>query len=172
MPYGEVGEICVLADTMFLYYENNAEETSNVKKTHADGKVWLYTGDLGYIDEEGYIFLQSRLRRVIIRKGFKISAYTIEDKICEHPAVKECVAVEVKDNEEEHVPMAFIVLKDDIAYGLEIIKQSILEKCKSELKEYEIPKHFQFVDSLPYTQNGKYDFRLLEKQGNEYVDKL
>ncbi|MCQ2478776.1 MAG: fatty acid--CoA ligase family protein, partial [Clostridia bacterium] len=172
LPYGQVGEICVLADTMFLYYEGNAEETANVKKTHSDGKVWLHTGDLGYIDEEGYIFLQGRLRRVIVRKGFKISAYTIEDKICEHPAVKECVAVEAKDDEEEHVPMAFIVLKDDITDDLEIIKQSILEKCKSELKEYEIPKHFQFIDSLPYTQNGKYDFRLLEKQGNEYVDKL
>ncbi len=172
LPYGQIGEICVLADTMFLYYEGNAEETANVKKTHADGKVWLHTGDLGYIDEEGYIFLQGRLRRVIVRKGFKISAYTIEDKICEYPAVKECVAVEVKDNEEEHAPMAFIVLKNGVTDDLETVKQSILKKCKSELKAYEIPKHFQFVDSLPYTQNGKYDFRLLEKQGNEYVDKL
>lgn len=171
LPYGQVGEICALADTMFLYYEGNPEETAAVKKTHADGKTWLHTGDLGYIDEEGYVFLQGRLRRVIVRSAFKISAYTIEDKICEHTAVKECVAVEVKDDEEEHVPMAFVVLKNDVADNAEAVRKSIFEKCKSELKEYEIPKYFQLVSSLPYTQNGKYDFRLLEEQGNEYVSK-
>lgn len=67
---------------------------------HPDGKVWLHTGDLGAIDEDGFLTLQGRARRVIVRRGFKISAYTIEDKICEHPAVKEYVAVEVIDQEE------------------------------------------------------------------------
>ncbi|MBQ4052124.1 MAG: acyl--CoA ligase [Clostridia bacterium] len=169
LPYGKVGEICALADTMFLYYQNNEEETQNVKRLHEDGNVWLHTGDLGYIDEDGYITLQGRLRRVIIRKAFKISAYTIEDKICQHPDVKECVAVEVKDEIEEHVPMAYIVLKDGID-DIEGAKQSVQEKCISELKDYEVPKYFRFVNSLPYTQNNKYDFRLLEKQGNEFVE--
>ena len=110
VSYGELGEICVLANTMFLYYEGNQYETETVKRKHPDGNIWLHTGDLGIIDEDGFVFLQGRLRRVIVRKGFKISAYTIEDKICEHPTVKECVAVEVKDNEEEHVPMAKMII--------------------------------------------------------------
>lgn len=169
LPYGESGEICSLTDTMFLYYEGNPEVTNAVKQLHPDGKVWLHTGDLGFIDEDGFITLNGRARRVIVRQGFKISAYTIEDKICEHPTVKECVAVEVKDTLEEHVPMVYIVLRDDTA-DHETVRQSIYDKCHSELKEYEIPKYFRIVDSLPYTQNGKYDFRLLEKQGNEFVE--
>lgn len=169
LPYGESGEICSLTDTMFLYYEGNPEETNMVKKVHADGKIWLHTGDLGFVDEDGFVTLNGRARRVIVRQGFKISAYTIEDKITEHPVVKECVAVEVKDEVEEHVPMVYIILKDDVT-DTETAKQSIYDKCSSELKEYEIPKYFRIVDELPYTQNGKYDFRALEKQGNEFVE--
>ena len=169
LPYGKSGEICALADTMFLYYEDDDDNTNVVKQKHSDGKVWLHTGDLGFVDEDGFITLNGRARRVIVRQGFKISAYTIEDKITEHSAVKECVAVEVKDSVEEHVPMVYIILKDD-ATDKETAKQSIYDKCSSELKEYEIPKYFRIVDELPYTQNGKYDFRLLEKQGNEFVD--
>ena len=170
LRYGEEGEICALADTMFLYYEGNMEQTNDVKRVHADGKAWLHTGDLGTIVEDGYISLSGRLRRVIVRGGFKISAYTIEDKISEHAAVKECVAVEVEDSQEEHVPMVYIVLKD-FDLNLQDIQDELLQKCCSELKEYEIPKYFRFVDTLPYTQNGKYDFRLLEQMGNEYVNK-
>ena len=169
LPYGEVGEVCVLAETMFLYYEGRPEETMAVKKMHPDGKVWLHTGDLGMIDEDGFLTLQGRARRVIVRRGFKISAYTIEDKICEHPGVKECVAVEVEDSEEEHVPMVFIVLKEGNTTDADV-RESIIAKCRSELKEYEIPKHIQFVKQLPYTQNNKYDFRTLEKLGNAYVE--
>ena len=75
----------------------------------------------------------------------------------------------MKDEIEEHVPMAYIVLKDGID-DIEGAKQSVQEKCISELKDYEVPKYFRFVNSLPYTQNNKYDFRLLEKQGNEFVE--
>lgn len=170
LPYGESGEICSLTDTMFLYYEGNPDETNAVKQIHPDGKVWLHTGDLGFVDEDGFITLNGRARRVIVRQGFKISAYTIEDKISEHPDVKECVAVEVKDPVEEHAPMAYIILKDNAA-DPKTAKQSIYQKCRSELKEYEIPKYFQIVRELPYTQNGKYNFRLLEKLGNDFVEK-
>lgn len=171
LSYGESGEICVLTDTMFLYYEGNQKETNAVKKVHPDGKVWLHTGDIGFIDDEGYITLNGRARRVIVRRGFKISAYTIEDKICELPFVKECVAVEVQDKAEEHVPMAYIVL-DETDFNSYDIKKIIIDKCRCELKEYEIPKYLRIVNKLPYTKNGKYDFRLLETQGNDYVNSL
>lgn len=171
LPFGEEGEICALANTLFLYYEGNNDDNDSVKKIHSDGKVWLHTGDLGIVDNEGYVFLKGRLRRVITRFGFKISAYTIEDKISEHPAVKECVAVEVNDKEEEHVPMVFILLNEGHKDESAII-ESILKKCEKELKAHEIPKHIKIVSELPYTQNGKYDFRALEKIGNEYVDSL
>lgn len=171
LPYGSSGEICALANTMFLYYESNKHDTTSVKRLHPDGKIWLHTGDLGIVDEDGYIFLQGRIRRVITRLGFKISAYTIEDKICEHPLVKECVAVEVEDKEEEHVPMAFVILRDNSVDVSNAIN-SIFDKCKKELKEHEVPKYIRIVSELPYTQNGKYDFRMLESAGNKYVSSL
>lgn len=171
MSYGESGEICVLTETMFLYYEGNQEETNAVKKVHPDGKTWLHTGDLGFIDKDGFITLNGRARRVIVRRAFKISAYTIEDKICELPYVKECVAVEVNDKDEEHAPMAYVVLGETDLSEAEIIN-GIIDKCKRELKEYEVPKHLRIVEKLPYTPNGKYDFRALEAKGNEYVGKL
>ncbi len=172
LQYDEIGEICVLTESCFLGYEHNEEETNKIKQIHTDNNVWVHTGDLGSIDENGFVTLYGRMRRVIVRKAFKISAYIIEETICSHPSVKECVAVEVKDNEDEHAPMAFIVLKDTETDEEKNIIQSIYKKCKKELKEYEIPKHFKIIDFMPYTQNGKYDFRLLEKQGNEYVDEL
>lgn len=172
LKYGEIGEICSLTDTMFLRYENNEEETNKIKKMHDDGNIWLHTGDLGFIDEDGYINLVGRTRRVIVRLAFKIAAYTIEDTICHHSAVKECVVVGVKDAKEEQVPMAYIVLKDEFKNEIETIKNDIYAKCKSELKEYEIPKYFEIVQQLPYTQNGKYDFRTLEQQGNDYAETI
>ena len=169
LPYNKSGEICALTDTMFLKYANNDGETRAVKKLHKDGQIWLHTGDLGFIDENGHVFLEGRIRRVIIRQGFKISAYTIEDKLTEHPLVKECVAVEVEDSTEEHVPMAFVVLKNPVMDEKAFTKE-LREKCIKELKEYEVPKYIIIVSELPYTQNGKYDFRLLEQRGKEYVE--
>lgn len=167
LSYGEVGEICVNCNTAFLYYDQDEVETKKVKKIHSDGKEWLHTGDLGYIDSDGYVFLSGRARRVIVRQGFKISAYTIEDKICEIPEIKECVAVETPDKQEEHVPAVFVIVDENYMMEQEAIIELIKMKCKTELKEYEIPKHICILKNLPYTANGKYDFRWLEKKALE-----
>lgn len=172
LPYNQVGEICSLTDTMFLYYEGNENDTKAVKRLHPDGNIWLHTGDLGYIDEEGYVFLKGRIRRVITRLGFKLSAYTIEECISKSQYVKECVVVEVNDKDEEHVPMAFVVPKDGIAESEQDIIKQILEQCEKEIKQNEVPKHIKIIEALPYTQNGKYDFRKLEEEGNRYVEYL
>lgn len=170
LSYGEVGEICSLANTHFLEYENNPVGTKECKILHDDNKVWLHTGDLGYIDREGYIHLSGRVRRVIIRLGFKISAYTIEDSISSNDFVKECAVVSVKDKEEEHVPMAYVVVKDEYEHNIEAMKKILFDKCFENLKEYEVPKYIQIVDKIPYTDNGKYDFVKLENIGNEFVE--
>ncbi|MBO5376671.1 MAG: acyl--CoA ligase [Bacilli bacterium] len=175
LPYGTgedevgIGEICSLTNTLFLEYENNLDETNACKVRHEDGRVWLHTGDLGYIDKDGYVHLCGRARRVITRLGFKISAYTIEDSITQLPFVKECVAVSVNDEHEEHVPMVYVVLKDDEKESVKDAAELIKIDCENKLKEYEVPKYVRIVDELPYTQNGKYDFRKLEEDGNNYV---
>ena len=170
--FGIYGEICALTSSLMIGYADNEEEMKKTIQIHADGKKWLHTGDLGYIDTDGFIHLGGRARRVIVRLGFKISAYTIEDKISKHEAVKECIAVSVKDENEEHVPMIYIVLKDKYKDIAKDIENDLLVYCQKELKEYEIPKYFRFIDAMPYTQNNKYDFVKLETLGNEYVDSL
>lgn len=172
LPYGEVGEICSLSNTHFMRYEGNEEATNRTLRKHNDGNYWLHTGDQGYIDEDGYIFLMGRNERVIVRLGFKISAYTIEDAITSLPFVSECIAVEVPDSTEEHVPMAFVVLKNGIDLDANEAQNLIMESCKDILKENEIPKHIMVVDELKYTDNSKYDFRYYEQAGHNYVERL
>ncbi len=172
LPYDENGEICVLTDSKFLEYEGDEKSTKEAKKVHEDGKVWLHTGDIGHIDRDGYLTLGGRARRVIVRLGFKISAYTIEDEILANPLVKECVAISVPDDAEEHVPMAYVLLKDEVKEEKETAEELIKDKCYEDLKEYEVPKYIKVVDELPYTQNGKYDFVSLEEKGAEYVKSL
>lgn len=171
LQYGEIGEICSLANTQFLEYENNQEATNDCKKEHEDKKVWLHTGDLGFIDSDGYIHLGGRVKRVITRLGFKISAYTIEDNISKNDFVKECVAVSVDDELEEHVPMVYVTLKDEYLDDNEVEK-TIFERCNRTLKEHEVPKYVRIVKELPYTQNGKYDFVKLEKEGNNFIKNI
>lgn len=170
LKYGEVGEICVNTETSFVEYTNNPEATSEIKKVHEDGKTWLHSGDLGYIDEDGYIFLKGRIRRVIIKAAFKISPDTIEKVICSHPAVKDCVTVGVNDPKDVSVPMSFIELKDEYKGKEQQIKEEIKERCIKGLKNYEIPSYFEIIDSIPYTQNNKQDFRKLEQLGNDLID--
>lgn len=170
LPFNEIGELCVLTEARFDGYQGTEELNADVLKIHRDGRMWLHTGDLGFIDPDGFVTLCGRMRRVIIRRGFKISAYTIEDKISAFPHVKECIAVSVEDIAEEHVPMAFIVL-DDCTIDKEVFKKDLLNMLKADLKAYEVPKYIEIVDSLPYTTNKKYDFRLLEEKGNAYVQR-
>lgn len=172
LKYGEIGEICTLSQTCFLEYQNNPEATAKTLRLHKDGKRWLHTGDLGYIDSDGFIFVKGRNERVITRLGFKLSAYTIEDAITSIPFISECVTVEVPDKEEEHVPMAFVVKKQDCSYDDDKVIQTVRESCLHSLKENEIPKYFMVEESLKYTENNKYDFRYYERVGKTFVESL
>ena len=172
LPYGEVGEVCTLSKTCFLRYEGNEEATKKTLKKHPDGKIWLHTGDQGYIDEDGYIFLSGRKERVITRLGFKLSAYTIEDAITSLPYISECITVEVPDELEEHVPMSFVVLKKNINIDENETEEMIKNETKKLLKDNEIPKYVKVVPELKYTDNNKYDFRYYEEHGKKYVTEV
>lgn len=169
VPYGVEGEICTLSNTRFMNYENNQEATNKTLQKHSDGKIYLHTGDQGFIDNEGYIHLSGRKERVIIRLGFKLSAYTIEDAITSLPYINECIAVEVPDSEEEHVPMVYVVPSKDCNYTDKEIISKLMIDCHSKLKENEIPKYIKIVPELKYTDNNKYDFRYYEEQGKQFV---
>ena len=164
---GEVGELYVSSDNLFKEYLNNEEETKKVKIIDEEGKEWVKTGDLCVMDSDGFITPVGRSRRLIISDGFKIAPDTIEDIIVTLPYVKECIVVGVPDERVGNVPMAFVELKGNIS--INDVYVEIKKKCSEDLPEYEVPSYFEQIDDIPYTPNGKHDFRKLEELGKRIV---
>ncbi len=169
LPQGEIGELYISSDNIFLEYLNNKEETKKIKETDELLKQWVKSGDLCYIDPDGYIIPKGRNRRLIKKEAFKISPDTIESVISSIPFVSECVVVGVDDKKSSSVPMAFIVLKDN-SMNFDEAKEKIKAKCLEDLPDYEVPTYFEQLDKIPYTQNNKQDFRTLENTGNKIVN--
>jgi long-chain acyl-CoA synthetase len=166
LPYGVEGEICVNGPTVMIGYLHNEEETKKVLKKHDDGKVWLHTGDIGYISPDGIIYFTQRLKRMIVSSGFNIYPSVIEEVIERHPKVKKCCVIGVPHQYKMHVAKAFIVLNDEEKSPARLRKE-LKELCKENLAVYSIPKEFEFRDSLPQTLYKKIDFKQLEKEEME-----
>ena len=170
LPQGSIGELYISADNLFIEYKNNPLETSRIKCKDKNDKEWVKTGDLCYVDKDGYIVPKGRNRRLIKKEAFKISPDTIEEVISSLPFVESCVVVGVSYEKSSSVPMAFIVLKDN-NLDFDKVKEEIITKCIEELPDYEVPSYFEQIDKIPYTPNDKQDFLLLEKMGNDIVSK-
>ncbi len=162
LSYGKSGEICMRGPTVMKGYFKDSDNTCNVLKLHKDGKIWLHSGDLGHMDANGCIYIDGRIKRIIIRNdGFKISPFIIEKIIMKHPNVFDCCIVGVKDKEHGIgcVPIAYVVLCNSAFDSIEEIKTI----CNSELSPKYIPQDFIIIDKLPLTQNGKVDYHSLER---------
>lgn len=170
VKHGEIGELKISSDNLFVKYLNNPNETNKIKEIDENGKEWVSSGDLCYIDNDGFIFTKGRNRRIIKKEAFKISPDTIEEVIMNIPFVKECVVVGVNDKKSISVPMAFVVLNEEIN-DYDEAKKIVFEKCKQELPDYEVPSYVEIIEKIPYTQNNKYDFVKLENIGNHIVEK-
>lgn len=168
LPQGEIGELYISSDNLFVEYLNNPDETNKIKLIDELEKQWVKSGDLCYIDKDGYIIPRGRNRRLIRKEAFKISPDTIEEVISSIPFVQDCVVVGVDDEKSLSVPMAFIVLKDE-TLSFDEVKDQIKEKCVEELPDYEVPTYFEQIEKVPYTPNDKQDFRALEELGNSIV---
>lgn len=165
LPYNTQGEICVTGPNVMLGYFKNEALNEKVLKTHSDGKVWLHSGDIAHMSEEGKITIDGRVERMIIRfDGFKIYPPAIEDVIVSHADIDNCAVIGVKDDINGKVPKAFMVVAPQCEKEKEALKQEVLELCKSKLAERAVPYYFEFVDELPMTLMGKVDYRTLEKQ--------
>ena len=163
MKYGERGEICMTGATLMKGYYNNADETKKALRKHKDGKVWLHSGDLGYIDRNGFIYIEGRIKRIIVRHdGIKVSPFETEKVIMKHKSVETCCVVGVTDHIYQHGqnPIAFVVLKDGFQEDIEEIERH----CRDHLSEKYLPIKYVLCDSLPVTDNGKVNYRLLEKE--------
>ena len=159
-PYNVVGEICINTKALMIGYLNNETETNEALQIHDDGHVWLHSGDLGYMDEDGFIFCKGRIKRMIITSGYNVYPSHIEEVIQSHPAVLQCTVVGVPHPYKQEVPKAFIVLKE--GYLPLFVRNEIKEHCKKNLAKYMVPKEFVFRKKLPKTKLGKVDFKKLQ----------
>ncbi len=163
LPLGEEGEICVNGPTLMMGYLNQKEETKNVLRKHKDGKIWLHTGDIGYISLNGIVYYTQRLKRMIVVSGFNVYPSQIEAIILKHKAVEKVCVIGIPHQYKMHVPKAFVVLKKGYKPN-NAIKNELKALCKKELAAYAQVKDFEFRDDLPKTLYGKVDYKKIEKE--------
>lgn len=166
LGYDEMGEICITGPTMMLGYLNNPEETARVMRRHPDGTVWIHSGDLGYMDADGFVYIKGRMKRIIIRHdGHKVFPTQLEGIIGGCGKVEACAVVAVRDRERAQgkLPMAFVKLRDSIPRErFQAVRDEILALCNAQLPLKDRLYDLAFVPALPHTAVGKIDYRRLE----------
>ena len=165
LPIGQRGELCISGPCLMKGYYNKPEETAILLRRHPDGRVWAHTGDMGYLDEDGFVFLDSRIKRMIIRHdGFKVFPSMIENVVSRHPAVHQCSVVGCadKDHTQGRLPFVYIVLKANTTAKKKQVIRELERMCAEELPEYVQPVAYKFISSMPMTPVGKIDYRQLE----------
>ncbi len=155
MPLGQEGEICIKGPQVMKGYWNKPEETANV---FHDG--FLRTGDVGKMDDEGFIFITDRIKDMIICSGFKVFPRHLEEKIYQHPAVEEVTVIGIKDSYRGEAPKAFIKLKA----GMTATGADILKFLEPKLSKLEMPSQIEFRDALPKTMIGKLSKKELKQE--------
>ena len=159
---GDVGEICITGPTLMMGYINEDEETKKTLVIHNDGRTWLHTGDLGYMDKDGFIFYTSRLKRMIITNGYNVYPIELEDIINKCKYVDTCTVVGIPHKIKSQTPKAVIVLKSNVQDTLEV-REEIRRYCYKNIAKYAVPTEYEFRTSLPKTAVGKVAYRDLEK---------
>ena len=145
--------------------EDNIEETNALFNIHSDGIKWLHTGDLGYIDEDGFLFLSGRMKRMLILGDggikYKVFPNVIEEVICKVEEVQTACVVSIDINGNS-VAKAYVVLKTTTEEK-QRIEHKIKMRCEMELPEYMRPERYTYLEQLPLTSVGKIDYKVLEK---------
>ena len=165
VPCGEEGEIILTSPTLMLGYLDNPEETAHTLKKQSDGKTWLYTGDIGRMDADGYVYYVRRLKRMIITNGYNVYPGQIENVIDAHPDVSYSCVVGLKDPKRMQRVKAYIVLRDGVTPD-EDCKKRIMEHLQNHVARYALPREIEFRQELPKTLVGKVAYRILEEEGN------
>ncbi len=166
LPFGTEGEICIHGPAIMKGYLGDPEETEKVLRVHEDGLLWLHTGDVGLIDEDGFVYFKSRIKRVIVTRGYNVYPKTIERILEELSFVDKSCVVGVSDSYKMQSIKAYVVLKSQ-KEDKEKLKEEIIDYCKMNIAKFAIPSYIEFVDTLPTTKAGKIDFRALELLANK-----
>jgi long-chain acyl-CoA synthetase len=162
-PCGEEGEICISGPAVMLGYLNHPEETADTLKLHPDGKIWLHTGDIGTMDEDGFFYFKLRQKRMIKSSGMNVYPAQVEDILYRHPEVQEACIIGVPDEAQVQIVKGFVVLKDPSKASDEMGK-ILIDYCRDQLIKWSCPREIEFRDSLPKTLVGKIAFNVLEEE--------
>ena len=163
LPYGEEGEILLAGPTVMREYLHHPEETAQTLRRHADGLTWVYTGDLGVMDADGFVYFRGRRKRMIITSGFNVYPAQLENILEAHEAVQRCCIIGVPDSYKMQKVKAFVMLKPGFP-ATEETKQSILAHCRKNIAKYAMPYDIEFRENLPTTLVGKVAYRVLEDE--------
>ena len=163
------GEICVSGPTVMLGYMDNPEETAQTLRRHTDGRIWLHTGDLGHMDQDGFVYFRQRIKRMIITSGYNVYPSQLENIIDGHEKVLLSCVIGVKDPYRVQRVKAYVVPMPGIE-PTEALKQELLEYCKDHIAKYAIPRELEFRTELPKTLVGKVAYRILEEEANAAVE--
>lgn len=170
VPYGEEGEICLTGPTMMLEYVNQPEETANTMRKHEDGLTWVHTGDLGVMDDEGFVYFRQRIKRMIITNGYNVYPSQLENILDGHEYVHMSCVIGVPDPVKIQRVKAFVVLKKGYV-PTEACKKTLMEYCRKHIARYAMPSDIEFRDDLPKTLVGKVAYRVLEDEEKEKLKK-
>lgn len=170
LKYNEIGEICINTPYLMLGYLNDLEATDDVVKVHEDGKKWFHTGDLGYITEDGAIYITGRIKRIILTEKDGMVSKIFPDRVekllnSKHEVEVSCVVQQPGESAEVRLT-AHVVLKEQYRNDSRRIEQELRELCAAELPAYSLPDKYVFRKSMPLTAVGKIDFRALEEMEN------
>ena len=157
LPAGEEGEICISGPAVMLGYLDEGEATAAALREHADGRVWLHTGDIGRMDEDGFFYFAARLKRMIKSSGFNVFPAQVEAVLYEHRAVAEACVVGIPDEAQGERVKAFVVPTDPSLAGPELA-EDLIRHCRERLIKWSCPREVEFREDLPRTRVGKVDF--------------
>ncbi len=160
---GTDGEICINGPSVMMGYWNDETETIQTLRMHEDGRIWLHTGDIGCMDEDGFVFFKQRLKRIIVSSGYNIYPSYIENIINSHPDVLTSTVIGIDHPHKVQVAKAFIVLKDG-AKESDDIRKSIKKLCEENISKYSLPYEYEFRTSMPKTLVGKVAYKKLEEE--------
>lgn len=166
LPCNTDGEILISGPSVMQGYLDNREETDKALEKDEEGRTWLHTGDIGSIDEEGFVYFKQRLKRIIITSGFNVYPSQVENVINSLDKVKTCAVIGIQDDYKMQRVKAFVILKEGVTPDSSLTDE-LIAHCKRNMARYAVPKEIEYRESLPQTKLGKIAYRELEQEEKE-----
>ena len=163
VPYGTEGEICLSGPTVMMGYLHHPEETAQTLQTHEDGLTWVHTGDLGYMDPDGFVYFRQRLKRMIVTSGYNVYPSQMENIFDAHELVQMSCVIGVPDPLKMQKVKAFVMLKPGVPANEET-KDVLMTYIRKNVAKYALPYDIEFRAELPKTLVGKVAYRVLEEE--------